>query len=141
MDPEVILKRFHYSRLDNQEEEESLGSLSDRDWRKVRKILDQSVGKEAQKELVDLENKGLREALQVKKKHKNKEKKLDLQQHQEYHGRAVFWSPSKVREACAHEAGKEQENHDLQLQKVQSKKIRKATKLYKLQIAEEKRMA
>jgi hypothetical protein len=97
MDPEVILKRFHHSRSDNQEEEESLGSLSDTDWKKVRKILDQSIGKESQKEskkislsfhhlqvqkeLVDLENKGLREALQVKKKHKNKGKKLDLQQH------------------------------------------------------------
>jgi hypothetical protein len=30
--------------------EESSGSLSDTDWRKVRKILDQSVGKEARKE-------------------------------------------------------------------------------------------
>jgi hypothetical protein len=36
---------------------------------------------------------------------------------------------------------KEQEDYDLQLQKVQSKKIKEATKLYKLQIAEEKRMA
>jgi hypothetical protein len=157
MDPEVILKRFHYSRSDNQEEEKSSGFLSDTDWRKVRKILDQSVGKEAQKEankislsfhhlqvqkeLVDLENKGLREALQVKKKHKNKEKKLDLQQCQEYHGRAVFWSPSKIREACAYEAVKEQEDHDIQLQKVQSRRMKEATKLYKLQIAEEKYMA
>jgi hypothetical protein len=41
MDPEVILKRFHHSRSDNQEEEESSGSLSDTDWRKVRKILHQ----------------------------------------------------------------------------------------------------
>jgi hypothetical protein len=157
IDPEVILKGFYYSRSDNQEEEESSGFLSDTGWRKVRKILDQSVGKEAQKEakkislsfhhlqvqkeLVDLENKGLREALQVKKKHKNKEKKLDLQQYQKYHGRAVFWLPSKVREACTHEAVKEQEDHDIQLQKVQSRKMKEATKLCKLQIAEEKRVA
>jgi hypothetical protein len=134
MDPEVILKRFHHSRSDSQEEEASSGSLSDTDWRKVRKILDQSVKKDAQKEakkislsfhylqvqkeLVDLENKGLREALQVKQKHKNKGKTFDLQQRQEYYGGAVFWSPRKVREACAREAVKEQEYHDLQLQKV-----------------------
>jgi hypothetical protein len=50
-------------------------------------------------------NRGLTSyTLQHKQKHKKKSKALDLQQHQEYYGSAVCWSPCKLREAQAREA-------------------------------------
>ena len=94
-----------------------------------------------QNELLHHENKGLREAVSTKKKHKNKGKTLDLQQRKEYHGGAVFWSPKKVREARVRQEVKEREVEESQLQKAQTKEIKASAKLYKLQIAEEKRMA
>lgn len=33
----------------------------------------------------------------IKKKHNNKGKDINLQQHQEYHSAGAFWSPRKVR--------------------------------------------
>jgi hypothetical protein len=56
-----------------------------------------------QNKLLQDENKGLRNALTTKKKHNKKNKVLDLQQCKEYHGGAVFWSPSKMSEAQARE--------------------------------------
>jgi regulator of replication initiation timing len=55
-------------------------------------------------ELLTNENEGLRDALSTKKKHNKKGKALDLQQREEYHGGAVFWSPRKKREAKARDA-------------------------------------
>jgi hypothetical protein len=52
-------------------------------------------------ELFHLENGELRHAIASKQKHKKKGYKLDLQQREEYHGGAVFWSPRKLREARA----------------------------------------
>jgi hypothetical protein len=49
-----------------------------------------------QNELLTDKNEGLREALTTKKKHNKMGKVLDLQQRQEYHGGAVFWSPRKM---------------------------------------------
>jgi hypothetical protein len=58
---------------------------------------------QVQNDLLLHENKGLHEALTTEKKHTQKGKTLDLQQRQEFHGGAIFWSPSKVNEACFHE--------------------------------------
>jgi hypothetical protein len=46
-------------------------------------------------------NEGLKKALSVKKKHQKKSKILDLQQHQEHHEGAVFWSPQAFCKAKA----------------------------------------
>ncbi|KAL7780618.1 hypothetical protein CFE70_010643 [Pyrenophora teres f. teres 0-1] len=40
---------------------------------------------------------------------------LDLQQRQEYHGGAVFWSPRKIREAHTREAVQQREDEAVQL--------------------------
>ncbi|KAI1560323.1 hypothetical protein PtrEW7m1_011606, partial [Pyrenophora tritici-repentis] len=55
------------------------------------------------------------EALQHKKKHRKKGKALDLQQRQEYHGSAVFWSPRKLREARVREAVRERDETEEKL--------------------------
>ncbi|KAF2822600.1 hypothetical protein CC86DRAFT_300816 [Ophiobolus disseminans] len=94
-----------------------------------------------QNELLRHKNDGLKEALIVKKRHRKVGKPLDLQQREEYHGGAMFWSPQKVREARAREAVKEQEQHQEMLAKANRKELRLAAKLYKDQIAEEKRVA
>ncbi|KAF2819666.1 hypothetical protein CC86DRAFT_306904 [Ophiobolus disseminans] len=93
-----------------------------------------------QNELLHNKIEGLKEALIVKKRHKQKSKPLDLQQREEYYGGAVFWSPRKIREARAREAVKEQEQHQEQLAKANRKELRAAAKLYKEQQKEEKRV-
>jgi membrane protein involved in colicin uptake len=87
-------------------------------------------------DLLNSENEGLRQALGLKKKHKKKSKPLDLHQRKEYHGGAVFWSPSKLREAQARERVKQQEEAE-KLQKAQTRELREAHKLYKKKMAEE----
>jgi hypothetical protein len=58
---------------------------------------------QVQNELLNHKDHGLREALSSKKKHSKKGKALNLQQRQEYHGGAVFWSPCKLQEARVRE--------------------------------------
>jgi len=157
-DPEVILQRFNDTTLDEQvSRESSTSALSGSDWRKldrlVRSAVEDQSSKDAQKlsrslhhisvqnELLRHEINGLKEALLVKKRHKKKGKPLDLQQRQEYHGGAVFWSPRKVREARVRQSVKEQEEKERRLQKAETAKLRKAAKLYKEKIVEEKRVA
>lgn len=65
-----------------------------------------------QNDLIQTEVQGLRQALLATQKQKKKSKPLDLQQRQEYHGGAVFWSPRKIREAQARERVREQEEEE-----------------------------
>jgi hypothetical protein len=46
------------------------------------------------------EIKGLQEALVNKRMHRKQGKSLLLEELEEYHGGAIFWSPRKVKEAC-----------------------------------------
>jgi regulator of replication initiation timing len=75
-------------------------------WIQLRKLFDAAVKDEADEstkelsasihslqthnDLLNSENKGLRQALAFKRKHKKSSKPLDLQQRKEYHGGAVF---------------------------------------------------
>jgi hypothetical protein len=152
-EPVEVLSRFQ----SNSPEPEQLPPVDEMDWRKLRGLVQSVVKpgaeKEAKKltdllhrkqvkvELLEHENKGLREAVLLKKKHKNKSKTLPLQQEGEYHGGAVIWSPKKVKEAFERQVVKDQEKEEEQLQKAQAKATKAANKLYKLQIAEEKRVA
>ncbi|KAF7452687.1 hypothetical protein PtrM4_057540 [Pyrenophora tritici-repentis] len=74
---------------------------------------------QAQNSLLHDENDSLRAALNAKKKHQKQSCKLDLQQRNEYHGGAVFWSPRKIREARAREAVKQREDEAAQHQKTE----------------------
>jgi hypothetical protein len=142
MDPDVILKRFA-STPEN--ERSSSSGLSDYDWRKLDRLVRSAVRDTQEKEsrklrsgvhhlsvqndLLNSKVDGLTEALQRKEKHKKKGKPLNLQQRQEYHGGAVFWSPRKIREAQARDVVNEQAKKEEKLQKAQAKKERKETQL------------
>ncbi|KAF2742948.1 DDE-domain-containing protein [Sporormia fimetaria CBS 119925] len=158
IDPDILLKRFTNTALDEQESRESSTSaLSPSDWRKMERLVRVAVkdrdteeakrlsrslhSLQVQNELLHHENDGLREALAVKKKHKKHGKRLDLQQRKEYHGGAVFWSPRKVREARARQDVKEREDKEIQLQKSKRAEERRAAKIPKEKERQEKQKA
>ncbi|KAF2007004.1 hypothetical protein P154DRAFT_541823 [Amniculicola lignicola CBS 123094] len=136
LEREVILKRFH---SETYKERDSSSGLSEADWRKMRALVQSAVKEGADKQANKITY-GLREALTTKSRHKNKGKALDLQQREEYHGGAVFWSPRKLREACVRQEVREQEDRELRLQKAEVKELKAAATLYKQKIAEEKRV-
>ena len=120
MDAEVVLKRFNNHRS-RQDEALEIGQLGDGDsWKQLRRVFDAAVADQAkveakqlklslhslqtQNELLHHENDSLTHALAARKKRKKKSKTMDLQQADEYHGGATFWSPKKLREARAREA-------------------------------------
>jgi ATPase subunit of ABC transporter with duplicated ATPase domains len=61
---------------------------------------------------------------------------MDLQQREEFHGGAVFWSPRKLREARARETVKRTEAEQLPLQKTHDRELKAAATLYKKKQAE-----
>ncbi|KAF2683601.1 DDE-domain-containing protein [Lentithecium fluviatile CBS 122367] len=153
-DPDPILDRFTRSQ---ESRESSLSSLSDHDWRKIDRLIRSAVKDQSsrdtqklcqslhhlsvQNELLHHDINGLRQALATKQKRKKKGKALDLQQRNEYHGGSVFWSPRKVREARVRQSIKEREDKEQQLQKAETAELKKAAKLYKEKIQQEKRVA
>jgi hypothetical protein len=158
MEPEVILKRFEReSSREQGEGEAGPSALKASDWRHMERLVRSAVrdttaedskllsqtlhSLAAQNELLHHENKGLREALTVKRRHKKRGKPLDLQQREEYHGGAVFWSPRKLREARAREAVVQHQEHEEQLAKANRKELQAAAKLLREQEAEERRVA
>ncbi|KAI1669638.1 DDE-1 domain containing protein [Pyrenophora tritici-repentis] len=129
MEPERILERFTHTPPEDGRSSSSI--LSDSDWRKMNQL----------NQLLHHELNGVKEAITVKKRHKKHSKPLDLQQRQEYHSGAVFWSPRKIREARARERVKQQEEHEQQLAKANKKELQAAAKLLRHQEAEERRVA
>ncbi|KAK7189624.1 transposase [Paraphaeosphaeria sporulosa] len=154
LSPEIILKRFKKSTPEQEERENSSSVLSGEDWLKLHSLIRSEVkdqsSREAQKlsrslhhisiqnELLHTEVEGLSKALLSKKKHEKKSKPLDLQQRQEYRGGAVFWSPSKVREAQFRQRIKDQEAEKQQLEKARKKAEQASKKVRQLQEKEER---
>jgi hypothetical protein len=150
MNSDVILQR---SNRTPSPQRSSSSDLSENDWQRTKGLVRTAVKDIHQKEskklsqklhhftisnqILKLENKGLREAFLVKMKHQKQGKPIDLQQRQEYHDGAVFWSPSKVREARVRERAKQQQEESEKLQKAQTKELREAHNLYKKRMAEE----
>jgi hypothetical protein len=143
----IILQRFK-TTTPEQDEGPEIGEPGDGDsWRQLRNLFDVAVkdkdeveakrlsaalhSLQVQNELFHHENEGLRSALTTKKKHKKKSKPLDLQQREEYHGGAVFWSPCKIREARVCDQVKIREDKELKLQKSKTKELKAEASLYK----------
>ncbi len=158
LDRNVIIKRFvDHTPEPSSSRETSISALSGDDWRKLDRLVRSAVSEQGaiesrklrsslhhiavQNELLRAEIDGLRSALVVKKRHKKKSKVLDLQQREEYHGGAVFWSPRKIREARYRERIQQQLKQDEQLQKAEEKQLKDSARLYKQKIAIEKRTA
>lgn len=143
MEPERILERITHTPPEDSRSSPS--SLSDSDWRKMDQLVrtavagSQSVESKklslklhhlsVQNQLLHHELNGVKEAITTKKRHKKHSKPLDLQQRQEYHSGAVFWSPRKIREARARERVEQQEEHEQQLAKANKKVLQAAAKL------------
>ena len=72
---------------------------------------------QASKAILEQENDGLRLAIQYKKKPSKQQQSLDLQQPEEYHSRAVFWSPRKIRDAQAWQEEKERKEEEEAIKK------------------------
>jgi hypothetical protein len=96
---------------------------------------------QVQNELVTSENKGLREALITKKKHKKHSKALDLQQRCETWGNGQFWSACSLRESRHRNAVTQRLKDEVEPQKAEDKKLKAAATLYNNKIAKEKRVA
>jgi hypothetical protein len=153
---EAVLKRFHPSTPDEDRTLNNSPTPDGTDWRKVRSLIHASVKVGAEKqaqeliqifhhlqvqnELITQENRGLKEAAQIRKKHKKKGVPLDLQQRQEYHGGAVLWSPRKVREARTRRSLLEQAEADEKLEKARRKKEQEDKKIHKQLELEQRRV-
>jgi hypothetical protein len=158
VDANVILQRFRHTTPEDLESVSSGSSAySAKDWLRACSTLRAEVKDphsggarkqgqtihhlSSQIELLQNELTGVRQKLhQKKKRQKQPAKQLDLQQHQEYHGGAMMWSPRAFREARARMAVAEQQRQEEELKKAEIKELAAANKLYKQKIAEEKRV-
>jgi hypothetical protein len=156
--PDAILKRFAQNSLPEQESRESSTSvLSATDWRKIDRLMKAAVNvggsSEAkklsrtvhsiavQKQLLQHENEGLRAALNNEKRRRKRGKPLPFDQINEGGGGAVFWSPSSVQKARERLQQKEADEEQLQLQKKEAAKVRKANNQLKAKLLQERRIA
>ncbi|UPX18776.1 uncharacterized protein EKO05_0009067 [Ascochyta rabiei] len=155
--PNVILRRFVKTPETSDSDKSSSSVYSNEDWLKMesllRRVAKDQGSSDAKKmgqsihhisvkaSLLQHEVDGLKKTLKTQKKHKKKNKTLDLQQQEEYHSGAVFWSPLKVREARFRERIKQQEEREERLRKATNKEVAAAKKLVKEKEKEEKRVA
>jgi hypothetical protein len=151
----VILKRFNINLSSSSDSESS--ALTASNWRKTERLLRQVVkdrgDKRAQKlsqafyqistqkTLLEHEVKGIREGLINKKMHRKWGKPLLLEEPEEYHGGAVFWSPRKVKEARDRQQLKEREEEQLQQQKAETKRHREEARQAKAAVVQARRQA
>jgi hypothetical protein len=157
INPNVILDRFRHTTRDNSGSVSSGSTAySAEDWlracttlraevRNPRSAGARKLGQtihhlSTQVELLHSELDSLRQKLYRKqKRQKQPSRQLDLQQHQEYHGGAMIWSPRAIREARVRMAATEQEKQEDELRKAEMKELAAANKLYNDKIEEEKR--
>ncbi|KAF1935262.1 hypothetical protein EJ02DRAFT_485874, partial [Clathrospora elynae] len=115
-------------------------ALSASNWRKTESLLRQVVKDRGdpqaqklsqafhsisvQKMLLEQEIQGLREALINERLRRKQGKALPLEALEEYHGGAVFWSPSKVKEARDWLQHQEAEEEQQRLRKVEATRLR-----------------
>jgi hypothetical protein len=94
-----------------------------------------------QKQLLEHENQGLREALVIQKKRSKRGRPLPLDRPDEYHSRAVFWSPYSVQQARDRQHQKDVEEQQIQLQKSEQAEARQASRQLKARLLQERRVA
>jgi hypothetical protein len=93
-----------------------------------------------QNELLQEENSSLQDVLNDKKKRKDRDKRLDLQREDSYHGGATFWSPRKIRQARAHELEKQQQEEAEIAARATQKELQAAAKALREQEKKERRV-
>lgn len=140
---------------------EAASQVSPTDWHAVDRLLQEVVKDAGEKivrkltgsihraatetKLLRHENKGLRTSLHTQNKRKNNGKRLPLAEIQVRNDRATggatFWSPSKVKEARAIRALKQQEDEENKLQKARLKAEKAAKKVREEEEKEERAKA
>jgi hypothetical protein len=155
---EVVLKRFKTATPQGFEDTETAQLGDGSTWNELRNLLRAAVtdtskveakalgtamhSLQVHNELYCNEIDGLRGALATRQRHKGKRKPLDLQQRKEFRSKAVFYSPSTVRESFhsfVREDVKQREAEEEKLQKKHQKELKAAHNLYQKQIASAKR--
>jgi hypothetical protein len=150
MAPESVMKAFKKQRPTTPEQTSAFvndwhelerlfrAAVTNRDTAASKKLSHTLHHFQVRNELVELENKSLRKALDDKKKHK-KGKVLPLQTDKEYWGGATFYSPRKFNDAQHRQRQMEQEEEKKRLQKATNKQLKEAQKLVKQQQAAERK--
>jgi hypothetical protein len=144
---EVVLQRFKTPtpQRDTSPKIESQGDGSS--WRQLRNLFESAVkdardstskalsqslhSMQVNNDLLHHENDLLKDAPRSKRKHKAKSKSLDLHQRKEYHSKAVFYSPHKIREGLVRDEVKQREDDAAKLQKVTRESLRRQLRCIK----------
>ncbi|KAI1509687.1 hypothetical protein KJE20_00867 [Pyrenophora tritici-repentis] len=151
---EVILRRFRKEASSS--DESSTSVLSAEDWLKIKTLISHQVRDKdakdtkkiyrslhhisAQLSILSSENRDLKEALLVKKRHRKKSYTLNVNNNHKYYGGALLWSPHKVHRAQDDKAVRQQQKQQEQLQKAERSQMKEQARLYKLHQAQEKRV-
>jgi len=157
LEPEVILRRFNQPAQSGQSSDSDSSALSASNWRKTERLLREVVTDRGdpraqklsrafhrisvQKSLLTHEAQGLRQALNNERLRRKRGKALPLEQPEEYHGGAVFWSPRKVKEARDRQLQQGLEEEQLQHQKAKAARLRKEKRQEKLKAVQARRAA
>jgi hypothetical protein len=152
--PEAILQKFRTIAAESDSESSNLSAT---DWRKIRQLVDRAVNhKESRKisqlnrtilklstrsKLVERENEKLRKALIKERQRKQRSPPGALEQPEDYHDGADFWSPRKVREARSLHEQKKRDQELLQQQKAAAIQAREESKLIKAREMNARRQA
>ena len=161
-DPAPILQRFNTKPpaedpAEDRSRESSTSVLSASDWRKIDRLLKVVAttggGDDAkklsrtvhsisvQKQLLEHENQGLREALNNKQRRQIKGRALPLERAEKRHGGAVFWSPARVQRARDALSQQDAQAVELEQQKARRREIQISNKQLKARLLQEKRVA
>ena len=154
---EVILRRFNQPAQSGQSSDSDSSALSASNWRKTERLLREVVTDRGdpraqklsrafhrisvQKSLLTHEAQGLRQALNNERLRRKRGNALPLEQPEEYHGGAVFWSPRKVKEARDRQLQQGLEEEQLQHQKAKAARLRKEKRQEKLKAVQARRAA
>jgi hypothetical protein len=122
-----------------QDRDSGMSSAQNQNTKEVKKIRRSLHHISAQNSILRAENRGLREALFIKKKREKKSYTLQLNNSNEYHGGAVFYSPKKIRQAHLDEIEKRRQKDEIKLQKAERKQLQQQARLYKLQQVKDRR--
>jgi hypothetical protein len=154
MEKDVILKRFRSWTPDEADQPKSSPVLADEDWRRMRTLVEDVVRegeeKSAKKITLSLHHLQVQNDLLLHEneayvrlspqKRSTRRRAIDLQQRQEFHSRAVFWSPRKVNEARFRERIRKREEEEELSQKANNKHMREQAALWTKNQKEDRRV-
>jgi hypothetical protein len=147
LNPDRVLVRFAQTPPKSDDGLSTTSCVSSNDWRladrRLRRLVKDINSKDARalratlhhlsvdNQLLKMEVSGLREAIEVKKKHSTKGKALPLSHKKKTIAKTRWYSPSAVQEARVQLRINEQEAANEKVRKADAKKLREANKLLK----------